>query len=444
MRHWLKADAVSSLSILGLRGGVLAAKLLLSLFIARYLGLESLGAYGLIAGMVAVGQAVMRLGLLDAIGRDAVGQPLEARMRNLRHYLTGCSALYALLLPIVLLVGLGVGAPILVLLVFLVLLSEHASHDVFVLANNLQRPRLANALFALQAGGWIYLYILAALVQPALRSLEALLAFWIGGGLLAVAAAAIASSDWPWRQAFSEPIRLGWYRSYLGRAWRLYLSEIVAITNLYADRYLVGAFLSLEFAGIYVLFWQVSNAVCNLVGASVLQVFRPRLIQACRDGDPRAFRRTLRNCARRCAATVAGLVLLSALLVPLLLEHTRQPLAMEHLPLLWLLLAFAGARVAADLSIATLFAQRADGVLLRCNLLTLALTLLLGSLALSLLGIIGAALAAICTCLITIGYTETARRHIGHEGFSSHRTRRERVPQDRLPLLDRDPCQKGR
>lgn len=440
----LPAGVLSSMSIMGMRGGVLVAKLWLSLFIARYLGLEALGLFGLVVGIAAVGQAVMRLGLFEALGREAVGQPLNRLTSNLRHYLTGSAVLYSVLLLLVALGGAWFGVLTLAVLAFLVMLTEHACRDVFVLTNNLQRPALANGFFALQSAGWIYLYMAAAYLFPALRSLEVLLGFWIAGGALTAAAALLATRRWPWKAAFSEPIRTGWYLSYLGKAWRLHLSEIVAIANLYVDRYLVSVFLSLELAGLYVLFWQVSNALCNLVGAGVLQVYRPRLILAWSQQDRLRFRALHRECALRCAIAVVGLAGICALVVPLFAGYAQQPLAGDHLPLLWLLLLFACLRVAADLSIAALFAQAVDGPVLAGNLLALAMTLLLGSLALPLFGVHGAALAAICTCLITIGYTETARRHIGHEGFSSHRTRRTGVPQDGLPLLDRDPCQEGR
>lgn len=403
-------DWFSSFSIMGMRGGMLVGKFLLALFIARFMGLEALGVYGLIAGAAAVGQVVMRFGLFAVLSRDAVAQPLRELTRHLRHYATGCILAYLCLLPAVLAVGMHFDRTALAALAFGVVLLEHAVYDVFVLTNNLQRPKLANALYATQSAAWIYLFIVLAFLHPPLRSLEAVMGFWMAGGLLALCIALLLTRRWPWRAAFAAPFERAWFGPNLKRSWRLYVGEVINTGTLYLDRYLITLFLSLELVGVYVLFWQVSNAICNLVGAGVLQMYRPRLILAHRQGDGAWFRNVYLSCLQRCVAAMLALGAVAAVIVPVLIDHSGQPLAVDYLPLLWLMLGAMVFRIGMDAAKLALFAQSRDRENLIGNVMTLVLGASLSVLLLWRMGIYGVVLAAVLTQSAVILYAEAMRR----------------------------------
>lgn len=73
----VNSRAATSLMIIGLRGTALVAKFALTLFIARFIGLEALGAYGLVVGLAAVIPAIASLGLINTLSRNAVTQTLD-------------------------------------------------------------------------------------------------------------------------------------------------------------------------------------------------------------------------------------------------------------------------------------------------------------------------------------------------------------------------------
>ena len=266
-----KRDATTVL-IICLRGGLLIARFLLALFIARFIGLEELGIYGLISGAAAVLQIVLRCGVFSKLSRDAVHNDLPALTNDLRHYGTGTLVLYGVLLPAAGAVGWYFGHAYLALLVVIVIMVEHAISDAVALMTNLDCPASANMIYAFQSAAWIYLYVAFALIFPALRRLDWLLAFWICGSLLALAFAAWLARAWPWADAFRKPLRWSWFKENVLASWRLYFSEVVAVFTLYIDRYLLSLFLTLDLVGVFVLFWQMASAVANLVGAGVLVV----------------------------------------------------------------------------------------------------------------------------------------------------------------------------
>jgi O-antigen/teichoic acid export membrane protein len=401
-------DSFASLVIMALRGGMLVAKFALALFLARFVGFEALGIYGLIAGAAAVGQVVMRAGLFTAISRDAIGQPLPALTRELRHYTLGCLLLYLALVPFAAAVGWWFEAPLLAALTLLIIFLEHAANDAFVLANNLRRPVLANALISLQSATWIYLYIAVAWLVPALRSVTAALMFWIGGGLLALVLNLALTRRWPWREAFAAPLQRGWHRLQLVRSWRLYAGEVIAVLTQYLDRYLITLFLTLELVGVYVLFWQVANAICNLVGAGELRTFVPQLVGAHRAGKRDHFRRIYRDCIRRALFSALLLSLACAALVPLLVRFTDEPLALAYLPLLWLMLAVLPFRIGSDLANSGMYVRYRDKFLLRDRVLKLLSATVAGAACLYLFGIYGAALASVLVYGASILYTAWA------------------------------------
>jgi len=406
-------DLLSAANIMGMRTGMLAGKFLLSLFIVRYIGLEALGIYGLVSGTSAIVQMVVRFGVFSNISRIAVNQPLDELTRNLRHYGVGCLFLYLLLLPVTLAAGWYFDLIWIAVLSYIVVVLEHVSLDVFVLTNNLNKPKLANMLLTLQSAGWIYLYMALAFLMPAMRNLDTVFTFWIIGGAATALIAAILTRDWPWKQAFAEKLSLSWYHLHIVKSWRIYISDMIGTVTVYLDRYLISIFLSLELVGVYILFWQVINAICNLIGAGVLQVYRPRLIAAYQESDTGKFNALFRESAYRSMGLTILLSLASALIVPFLISLTEQPMAMDYLPLFWLMLVALLFRMAADICAYTLFALHRDDLVLSSGILKLFLSAVVGTLTLLWIGIYSVVVTTIVTGGLAVLYTAMAWKKQG-------------------------------
>ncbi len=244
-------DNFSSLIIMGMRTGMLAAKFILSIFVARYMGLEELGIYGLIVGASGTIQSVLRGGVFATLSRNVVHQSLVELIHDLRHYLTGILLLYVLLTPVAMLAGWQFGQPVVAVLALVVILTEHLALDSYVLINNLQRPKLANFLFSLQSASWIYLFVVLAFFFESLRSIETLLGFWMGGGIVALTIPAVLARRWPWREGTAKKMKLQWYVQKLKISSKLYFADVTGVLNHYMDRYIVTIFLSLEMTGLF-------------------------------------------------------------------------------------------------------------------------------------------------------------------------------------------------
>lgn len=375
--------------LMALRLLTLGSKFLLTLFIARFMGLEALGLYGFLLGATAVVPVLFTFGLMSLIGRSSVHHTPGEIVEELRHYWSLALALYLLLSPAVVLVPMP---PTLALTALAVVVMEHLGTDTYNLLINRHRALLANLLLFVRGGGWMLLFMPLAYLKPHTLTLETLLAFWLAGVALSLIGFFLATRAWPWQNLFTFHLTPIWYRTHFKSSWKFFLGDICSFGGPYLDRYIIGLFFGLKEAGIYVLFWSVANALYTLISTGVMQINRPRLISAHKNnpGEYPALYAETQNHAQ-ISALVLGL--LAALALPVLLPYLGKPEATAALPVFFLLMAGLTIRTAADVAAAGLYTRHQDNALLATNLLGFAATAASTIIMVAFLGLVGAALA---------------------------------------------------
>lgn len=404
--------SLASLLIMGLRVVMMAAKFALAIFLARFMGLEVLGLYGLLASAVSVLPVILRAGIINVFGRDAVTQSPEALARNLVHYYIALAGAYTLCGAALAGVCLLTGYWLLPWLVFALVVLEHVVGDWFSLLVSTRRAVRANLMLFAQAGGWMLAFMICAWFLPELRNVPVLLLFWAGGGVLAILSTFSAWRGLPLRSTLGQGISKGWYREHWKKSRFFYLSDIAYAGGIHIDRYLVGIVLGLELTGVYVLFWQMANAVHTLVLTGVIQLCRPRLIEAhAREGFD-AFRALYRKCMKSIAFSVLGLSLSVAAIAPLVTGWTDRPLALSYIPLLWVMLCAMCLRALADGAGSGLLARYMDKALIGSNLMQVCGTALFVLAGLHLSGIYGAALGIALVHALTLAVRQYALKRL--------------------------------
>ncbi len=386
---------------MGLRGLSLVAKFSLTLFIAKFIDLETLGVYGLIAGAAVIFPIVAGLGLIRVLSRNAVSQRLAEVTRMLRLYWGVQAAMYAL----VGVVGLGIGiylhqfklASIVLLIVFL----EHVNGDLFVLLNHLLRPMLANVLMFFRTAAWISVYMVLALVFPSFRELDVLLLFWAGGGLLAIAGFALMARDWPWLHPTSGGERRAWFFQHFNASRILYTNDIANAVAQYTDRYLVSLFMGLEFTGVYVLFWSIGNALSNLVDTGIIQISGPRLINA-HAGRDGSYWSVFRLLLTETLAISVVLAIVTGIVVKGAVPYLNQPLVADWIPVLWLILLGFVLRMTYEIQGTVFYSRSKDAFTLFSGLFVIALSMVANVLLIPPFALNGAASAIIVSYIAGI------------------------------------------
>jgi O-antigen/teichoic acid export membrane protein len=362
--------AATSLMILGLRGGTLVAKVALTVFVARFIGLEALGTYGLIVGLTVAVPVVASLGLIAVVCRNAVTQSLAEVTGILRYYAFIQAGIYAVGLICALVSALVWDRWAFAATVIAIVALEQINDDLFTLLNHLRQPRLANLLMLIRSAGWISVFVVLSFLFPSMRDIPHLLGFWIAGGLVTLAAFACATRDWPWTQPAAIIGRREWLTNSLLAGRHLYVNNIANALGQYLDRFLVGLFLGLELTGVYVLFWSIGNALSNLIGTSVTQVAVPTLIKAHRQ-QSKAYWDLFRRLMVETALGSIALVIVSGLMVQFALPYLNRPVALDWLPALWLILFGIVLRIAYEVQGVVFYTQSLDRLTLVSGLIVL-------------------------------------------------------------------------
>lgn len=393
---------IMDLMVMAMRACVMACKFGLTLFIARYLGLSSLGLYGLVAGAIAAVPIVVNLGMNHLVMRDAVTASASEMIDNMRHYWCFVAFAYSVLLTIATLVTVLLGMPPLWILIVAVIMFEHIGNDIFYLLSNLQRHVWANAIGFIRGAAWILIYIPLAIWDPGLRSLPYLFGFWLVGGVASVGLFAFLSRSWPWLASFSQPLRLSMITGAIQKSFLILLSDLGFITSQYIDRYMITLFLGSKIAGIYFLFWTVGSSTTTFLALVLQQKQRPSLISAYRTSGPSAHRQLAWRFLQTTALATAALSTAIGFAFQVLLPWIDQPALVTQWSAFWLIVAGLAVRHMADFGALALFTAHLDRLTTVTNLALVGILVVAQLALLPLGGLHGAGAAILLTSLIMV------------------------------------------
>lgn len=383
---------------IGLRGASAAGKFALSLYMLAYVGLAELGIYGLMVAAAIAAPAFLGFGLSDWTTRQCIGLPTAQAIPLAATRLGFTIAVHAVAQPIFWLTNALLGEPIpsqYAVLIALILLLEHLGLDAHGPLIARHRVLLANVVIFIRSGAWPIAIIAVGWFHPPARSLVWVLGAWLIGltiMVLVLAVAALRGGRWRWLR-----VRWDWLRDALGRAWPFYLSDIGAVTSLYADRFIISFFAGLELTGVYVFFWSAANVVHSLAVYGTFHPRVPMLVAAANAADTGAFRKRL---FRLQCATFAWAFLLSGMLwiaVHLFLQFSDRPLLSDHLMIFAMIIFAMLLRILADSYHFVLYALRRDRTIAIVSLTGAAGSAALNALLVSTAGLTGAAIASIVT-----------------------------------------------
>lgn len=355
--------------LMGLRGGTLVVKFALTVFLARFAGLDVLGAYGLVVGLTLALPVVVRAGLLNTLIRDLVDAEPYKIATDLKHYGVWCAGVYVAMLPVAVAMDVWPVWPDmqgLAVLIWAIVALEHVAVDVVVMLNNMRKPQVANMFGLLQAVVWSVPFMVASFWWPHLCTVEALLVFWVGGTVVALAGVWPWFSNLPW--ASTGKVSEAWYCRNLKGSFMLWLHDGTSTVGQFADRYLVAGLLNLEMTGVYTLFLQIANALFTLVNASILQVHRPQLLVLYRKASTQAeAAQFLRSIQRESLGVLAILSVMAGGMLAWCAPWLGKPLVVQYIPLLGAVLLASWLRIASWTYLMALMALKKDKMLLVSN-----------------------------------------------------------------------------
>lgn len=392
---------VLPLLLMGVRASTLAVKFLLTLFITRFMGLEEVGLYGLVAVAGIMAPSVVGCGFMAVTTRAAVTCPKEELVAEIRQYARFICMIYFAAFLCVTGYALWEGNIALALLIVAVVLLEHVNQDFFCLLLNLSRPLAANLLHFCRAALWALVFMGVAFVWPEYCSMEWLMGLWLGGNVVCLLGFVVITRHWPWRKEGKLPSLWQWMRVSFSHSRTLYGNSLVETAGSYLDRFVISLFLGLEMTGVYVLFLSISSALSNLVMTGVIQFARPRMVRSYKEKGA-AYAAIYRTCLRDTFVVCGLLGSLAAGAMYVIIPYLNRPLVLEYFHILWLVLAGFICCGVMGVQNLVFYSQHKDGITLRFNAIFMMLMLSCNLLLIPVMGIEGAALTAIIAPLTVV------------------------------------------
>lgn len=385
--------ANSSVAVIALRGMTMAARFLLTMYIAKYMGFEALGEYGLIAGAVAIIPTAISFGLINRMVRSAV----TASVEETTHALVQCWFFLGLLYLVLGSIACGVAVEqdylLLVGEIFALALTEHLAGDCFQVLVTIERPVYANTLMFVRSGLSTFAFMVTGTFFSSLNTIPALIGTFAFANLISVVFFFIATAEWPWGQALSS-IGIHQLRRGIRNSLVLYSIDVLSVAGQYMDRFLVSLYLGLELTGVYVLFWSVGNALCNLTSTGVILLRRPAIIRAQKE-RPDLVIPLLRGLIISTFWSSLVLSMFTAVVLYVLLPHLGKPSAVSNISVLWLILTGFVIRMTYEAISVGFYSREQDHLTLFSALLVLTVTCVLNVILIPYFKLNGAALVII-------------------------------------------------
>jgi O-antigen/teichoic acid export membrane protein len=393
---FLKRPAViAAMAVLILRGLTLSSRFLLSVLLARMLSPAEMGEYGLVTAMLAFALLALGLEFYSHTLRELVPASPTRRTQIIADQV----ALGAVTFVVVGLVsGLAISTGLLPSRLapwfLLILATEHISLEATRILIITSRPIRAYIGVFFRGGIWVYAITVLMFANPASRSLETVLIWWAIGGIGSIIFAAVSLRELPWFELRNKRPDWAWIYAGLRVARPFMLTAVGALTISYVDRFLIDGFIGRGALGIYTFYSTISIGILSL-GASVSQQFLPKIIGAYESGMA-AFAKAVRSFFWSLFAVAGTMVVLAALFISPVLALLQLTQYAGSAGVFFLMLPGVLLRILCDVPSYALYAARADGKLLFCNLGSAIISILLNAALIPVVGIYG---AAVSSCL---------------------------------------------
>lgn len=390
----LQTPAVLSLLLMTIRASSLGIKFISTLYIARFLGLEALGLYGLITAASIVIPNIIGLGIGYTVCRRAVTATPEELVIDLKYYLRFFCICYFLVIAGAVVFGSYQDNLFFCVAVILIICFEHLNGSSYQLQQNLSMPISANILHFIRSSLWVIAFIAISFFYEPGRNIETLLVLWILGSAFSFACFIWLIKDWPWQKPLPQESTIFWVINEFKISHKAYFSGLTEAISMYQDRYLFGFFLGLELTGVFVFYWQLTSALGNLLYTGIAQVMRPEMVRSYKNKDSN-FEKIYKKCLLLSLVGGTSASLVSIIVLKSILPFLQKPMVEEYFYIYYIMVLTFNISIVREIQKIWFYSQHRDDLILNVNLITLIGSTILILVFISLAGLWGACLSVL-------------------------------------------------
>lgn len=379
---------------LALRGAGISGKFLLVFLLTRKISLEFQGIFSLMNTNVAL--------LVILIGLDfhVYSNKLIVKDRSelpfiFKNSLFFFASAYVLLIPISFLLNSFefVQSDLLGLFIILVVL-EHLGQELFRIYISIEQVIFANVLFFLRSGLWSWIlagYLLFS--AEAQITIEEILTIWTFSALSAVI---MAVAFLPGIKDFFK-VKID--KQWIVKGFRVGLSLFIATVSLkiieYSDRYLIDYYLGKKELGIYAFFFQLANLVNVLIFTLYISFVYPKIYRSVYENNLESLRKNKREIYRSTTWIVVLSIIGALVGLPHLLPLAGKAELYDYTGVLYLLIISILFLNFSFSSHFVLIAREEERKIVYTTLFSCIINISINLLLIPIIGIIGAAIAAL-------------------------------------------------
>lgn len=395
----------SSIFSLLLRILTLASKFILTIMIARKLGPEELGVYGLL--VASIGVAILFIGFDYYVynTREILKTPKNKIAHKLCDQLIVHLICYVALLPALYLIFLTELLPSKYVVWFYVLVVlEHISQELYRLLITLSRPVAANVAFFLRNGSWAFVAIILLYFDIADIEIPQLLLGWTAGVFMSICVGFYFVREVFLQRAKMPSVNWGGIKKGVkSSSWFLTSTLALRLSEI-ADRFWIQYYHGDKDAGIYILFFSIANMVQTFIYTGIISILYPSLISAYQDGRFDEYSRLMKRMAIAIITIGLGLSVIIAILIYPILNVIGREEYIDNIPVFWAVLIAANIYLIGLIPHYSLYVRRMDGALVISNYIGFAIVMLFNFILTPVYGGVGAAGAAALGYLSSIAY----------------------------------------
>lgn len=395
---------LQSISLVTIRSTLMVVKFVLTLFIANYLDLESLGFFGLIMSATIMAPSIFGLGITFDIARNAVTQSNTQISEALKTYAFYIISLYIFIFIGSIVLGVVFDEIFLSTVCVALIFFEQINGEFYNLFLNLSRPFTANFYHFIRAALWAIIYMGLAFFLPEFRNLNYLLIFWLVASIITFILFISQFNFWKYTEHTSFSIQriISCIISQAKTARFLYFNLLATSLSQFGDRYIISYLLGLKLTGIYIFFWQIFSALSNLINTGILQLYRPKLVRSFKEKNGTYFS-IFKTCFIKSLFISCFLSFIVYISLYYLIPYLNKPDIYKNLNMvLYMFFGFIAliSSIALDL---ILYSRHQDKLLFKMTLLVLGVSVISNFILVYNLGLIGAAIAFLVVGLFNFG-----------------------------------------
>lgn len=334
----MTSQLISRTINLFIRSFTLLGKFLLVFFLARYLPIEEVALYGIIAASISFGLYFIGLDFHNYSSRELLKTSNNKWGKLLKSQAIFFILSYIILLPIFSASFYFEFIPwSLFFYVIPLLILEHISQELrrFLIITNKQTP--ANLMLFIRSGGWCVIASAFLFLTESTRNLEFILKLWILGDFISIifglkVASYLTIKGWNLR------VNWNWILEGIKISIPLLISTL-AIRGIFTiDKYWFESINSRSELAAYVFYLSISNALMSFLESGIFSHSYPKLIEYKISEKLDLFKKELRGMFLGTSAISILFIAFIYLTLPLILKFVGNSTYSENQDLLFMLL----------------------------------------------------------------------------------------------------------